>query len=178
MLRTRAAGAMVGLVFGFTIVWSGMTSPSVIREALLFRDSYLFLFFGSAVGTAALGLAIVRRAEMRALLTGSPVRWAREHVERRHIGGAFLFGIGWGVTNVCPGPLATQVGQGIAWALPTAAGAGFGIWAFGRRRGAVDTEPATEPQRPRSLRTSASGSVDNVGCAPDFELSRRSKASA
>jgi uncharacterized protein len=142
-MATRAAGAVVGLIFGFTIVWSGMTSPNVIRGALLFEQSYLFLFFASAVATAAIGLAIVRRANIRAVLTGTPVKWARESVERRHIWGAFLFGIGWGVANVCPGPVATQVGQGIAWSLVTLAGVVIGVGLF-LRQGRAETEPAAE----------------------------------
>ena len=32
----RAAGALIGVVFGFTLAWSGMSDPAVIREALLF----------------------------------------------------------------------------------------------------------------------------------------------
>ena len=33
----------------------------MIRSALLFEDSYLFLFFGSAVATASAGLFLLRR---------------------------------------------------------------------------------------------------------------------
>ena len=51
--------------------WTGMTSPDVIREALLFHNAYLYLFFASAVATATLGLLVLRRARARALLTAS-----------------------------------------------------------------------------------------------------------
>ena len=49
-------GAVIGIVFGIVISWSGMASPEVIRHALLFEQSYLFLMFASAVATASLGL--------------------------------------------------------------------------------------------------------------------------
>jgi uncharacterized protein len=147
-MAKRVAGLAVGLVFGFTIVWSGMTSPEVIRGALLFEQSYLFLFFASAVVTATIGLALVRRLEVRALLTGERVSWARERVERRHVVGAFLFGIGWGIADVCPGPLATQLGQGIAWSLFTATGVVLGLRIF-MGRGHEETEPAAEPAVPQ-----------------------------
>lgn len=143
-MRRRVAGGAVGLVFGFTLVWSGMVSPEVIRSALLFEESYLFLFFGSAVGTAALGLAIVRRARMRALLTGAPVAWARETLDRRHVAGGALFGLGWGVTAVCPGPIAAQVGQGVGWSLLVLAGVLGGVALF-QRQGRPETEPPAEP---------------------------------
>ena len=61
-MRPRLAGLGVGLVFGVVLAWSGMMSPDVIRNALLFEDSYLFLFFGSAVATAGIGLRLLRRA--------------------------------------------------------------------------------------------------------------------
>ena len=40
-----------------------VSSPSEIRGALLFEDSYLFLFFAAAVGTATVGTRIVARLE-------------------------------------------------------------------------------------------------------------------
>src|SRR5438094_535356 len=103
-MRARAAGAGVGVVFGVMLCWSGMSSPVVIRQALLFQKSYLFLFMFSAMATAAIGQALLRHSGARALLTGAPIAWATDHVERRHVVGALLFGIGWGVSDACPGP--------------------------------------------------------------------------
>jgi uncharacterized membrane protein YedE/YeeE len=150
--RARLAGLGVGLVFGVTLSWSGMTSPNVIRQALLFQRSYLFLFFASAVLVAAVGQAILRRARVHAILTPVPIDWVRERVQRRHIAGSLLFGLGWGISDACPGPIATQIGQGILWSLPLAAGVVIGVHLF-LRRSEPDTEPATEPARsaPRAV---------------------------
>jgi uncharacterized membrane protein YedE/YeeE len=142
-MRVRIAALALGLVFGIVLCWSGMSSPDVIRGALLFEQGYLFLFFGSAVATAALGLALVRRRERRALLVDAPVAWAREQPERRHITGSVLFGIGWGVSNACPGPIATQVGMGIGWSLFLLTGVVAGVWLF-LRRSERETEPAVD----------------------------------
>ncbi len=120
-----------------------MSSPDVIRQALLFQRAYLFLFFASAVLVAGVGLALLRRLSARALLVGAPIAWAREHVERRHIAGSILFGIGWGISDACPGPIATQIGQGILWAIPTFAGVVIGVGLFLRRH-ERETEPATD----------------------------------
>jgi uncharacterized membrane protein YedE/YeeE len=144
-MRTRIAGLALGMIFGATLSWSGMSAPDVIRGALLLEHSYLFLFFASAVATAAVGLAIVRRIGGRALLTGVPLRWAREHVERRHIVGSLVFGIGWGIADACPGPIFTQLGQGIGWAVFTFAGALIGVRLF-LARSSRETEPACDPQ--------------------------------
>jgi uncharacterized protein len=161
-MRPRVAGAAIGIVFGITLCWSGMSSPNVIREALLFERSYLFLFFGAAVLTAAVGLQVLRRVQTRAVLTGAPLSWTPERPARRHVVGAALFGVGWGVADACPGPIATQVGMGIGWALFTMAGTVAGVYLF-LRRGARETEPAVDapaaPERP-------SPSAQPVGAAP------------
>lgn len=141
-MRSRAAGLGVGLIFGIVLSWSGMTSPEVIREALLFQDSYLFLFFASAVLVGSVGVTLLRRAGAPALLTGGPIGWVAERPARRHIAGSLIFGVGWGISNACPGPVATQVGQGIAWGLCTLAGVLLGVYLFVRTR--EETEPATD----------------------------------
>jgi uncharacterized membrane protein YedE/YeeE len=137
------AGAGIGVVFGIVISWSGMASPVVIRHALLIQQAYLFLMFASAVATASLGLALLRRRERSAVLTGDPLTYGREPIARRHIAGSLLFGIGWGVADACPAPIAAQIGQGIPWAVFTLAGVSFGVWLF-LRRGATETEPVTD----------------------------------
>jgi uncharacterized protein len=150
-VRGAIAGAVVGVVFGVALSWSGMVSPDVIRGALLFEQSYLFLMFASAVATAWVGLALLRRREAaRALVSGGRLTFARERVERRHVVGALVFGIGWGVADACPGPIAAQIGQGIPWAVFTFAGMLGGIWLH-QRRGAAETEPATDDRAAGAL---------------------------
>jgi uncharacterized protein len=130
----RLAALVVGFVFGLTLSWSGMTDPDVLRDGLLFRDSYLFLFFLSALLTAFLGLRVLKVLQARALLTGEPVSWTAVAPERRHVVGSLLFGAGWAIADACPGPIATQIGQGIAWSLFTVAGVVVGITLFLRTR--------------------------------------------
>jgi uncharacterized membrane protein YedE/YeeE len=123
----RLAGLVVGAVFGVTLSWTGMSSPEVLRQALLLDNAYLYLFFASAVATSTLGLWLLRRARARALLTGEPVGWAREAPRRNHVVGSVIFGVGWAVADACPGPIATQVGQGVLWSLFTITGVVAGI---------------------------------------------------
>ena len=144
-MSARAAAAVLGIVFGVVLCWSGLTSPEVIREGLLFESAYLFLFFGAAVTTAFVGLRILRRRAPRALLTGERVGWEPIEPQRRHVVGSVLFGIGWGVSGVCPGPIATQLGQGIAWGVPTAIGLVGGIVLFGRWQARAQRDPQHTP---------------------------------
>ena len=142
-MSARAAGLGVGLVFGVTLSWSGLASPEVIRDALLLKDSYLFLLFASAVLVAAVGVALLRRAERRALLVDAQITCEPERPERRHLTGAAIFGLGWGIADACPGPIAVQVGQGIGWGLITFVGVVIGVYLFLRRE-QPETEPATD----------------------------------
>ncbi|WP_157592379.1 DUF6691 family protein [Solirubrobacter soli] len=129
----RAAALAVGFVFGLTLSWSGMTDPNVLRDGLLFRDSYLFLFFISALLTAFVGLRVLKVLQARAVLTGEPVSWTAVAPERRHVVGSVMFGAGWAIADACPGPIAAQLGQGVFWSAATAAGLVFGVWLFLRR---------------------------------------------
>jgi uncharacterized membrane protein YedE/YeeE len=138
--RKLVAGLLVGVVFGVVLCWSGMTSPDVIRGALLFEDSYLFLFFAAAGVTSSIGLRLVRGR--RALLTGERVDWRSQRPERRHIVGSLVFGLGWGIADACPGPIATQLGQGIWWSVFTFAGVLLGVRIFLNRQ--EETEPAVD----------------------------------
>jgi uncharacterized membrane protein YedE/YeeE len=149
--RALTAGLLVGVVFGVVLCWSGMTSPNVIRHALLFEDSYLFLFFAAAVLTSSIGLRLVRGR--RALITGERVDWSSQRPERRHIVGSLVFGLGWGIADACPGPIATQLGQGIWWSVFTFAGVVLGVRIF------LNRQEETEPAADRSMGTPATSRV-------------------
>jgi uncharacterized membrane protein YedE/YeeE len=135
----RLVAFVVGAVFGLTLSWSGMTSPDVLRDGLLFRDAYLMLFFASALATAFVGMRVLKILQARALLTGEPVSWTTVRPERRHVVGSLLFGTGWAIADACPGPIAAQLGQGVAWSLATTIGLVLGVWLFLRRQPATAT---------------------------------------
>ena len=146
-MRIGATAATIGVAFGVVLCWSGMSSPEVIHDALLFADGYLFLFFASAVATAVIGLRVVARLRSRAVLTDEAIDCPVDSPARRHVVGALLFGTGWAVAAACPGPVATQVGQGIGWALFTLAGLLAGVWLFDQRQGELATVSLGEPRR-------------------------------
>jgi uncharacterized membrane protein YedE/YeeE len=147
-VRSRGAAAAIGAVFGATLCWTGMSSPVVLRQGLLFERSYLFLFFAAAVSTAFVGLRVLRRRAPRAVLTGEPVAWSPVRLQRRHLVGSVIFGIGWGVADACPGPIATQLAQGVPWSVFTAVGLVAGVWLYLRREEPVATGAAAHPAPP------------------------------
>lgn len=148
-MAKRAAGALIGVVFGVVLSWSGLTSPTVLRQGLLFENAYLYLLFASAVIVSFAGVRALRALRVRAPLTGERVSWRPEPPQRRHVVGALLFGIGWGLADACPGPIATQIGQGIPWGILTMVGVLFGIrMALGRQRPAAQRSRVKAQQEP------------------------------
>lgn len=126
-MTVRVVVAAIGAIFGFVLAWSGMANPDVIREGLLLDSFYLYGLFATALGTSALGIHLLRRFGVRALLTREPIAWDTLRPDRRHVFGSALFGIGWGVSGACPGPIAAQLGGGALWSLATLAGVLVGI---------------------------------------------------
>lgn len=131
-MSTRVAALVFGAVFGFAISWGQFTDPDRLREMLLLEDPYLYLMMGTAIGVGFVGVRLLRRLRVRALLTGAPVTWTTSRPERRHVVGAALFGVGWAVTDACPAPIAGQLAQGVLWSLFTIAGVVLGIALFFR----------------------------------------------
>jgi uncharacterized protein len=118
---TRLVATLFGAGFGFVLAWAQLTDPERIRQMLLLEDAHYYLMMATAfaVGGAATWLLRARRART---LTGELVRVEHPDLERRHVTGSLLFGLGWAITNACPGPIAAQLGQGLWWGLLTLVG--------------------------------------------------------
>jgi uncharacterized membrane protein YedE/YeeE len=97
------------------------------------------------------GLRLLRAARSHALLTDRPIAWTVDRPQRRHLAGSVVFGTGWAIAGACPGPIATQLGQGIGWSLFTTAGLLAGIALYLRRQAVIAT-PRDRPPRARRPR--------------------------
>ncbi|MEA2331254.1 MAG: uncharacterized protein QOH58_1392 [Thermoleophilaceae bacterium] len=133
-VATRVAAVAFGAIFGFAISWGQFIDPDRLREMLLLEDLYLYFMMATAVTVGFLGVRLLRRLRVRALLTGTPVTWSTDRPERRHVVGAAIFGVGWAITDSCPAPIAGQLAQGVLWSLITLAGVLVGIALWFRAR--------------------------------------------
>ncbi|WP_294194692.1 DUF6691 family protein [uncultured Sphingomonas sp.] len=91
-----------GLLFGIGLVISGMTDPARIRAFLDVTGDWnpsLALVMIGAIATAAPFFAYARRRDG----DGGGSQDARR-IDAKLVVGATVFGIGWGLTGVCPGP--------------------------------------------------------------------------
>ena len=150
-MRARAAAAAVGAVFGFTLAWTGLSDPDLIRRGLLFESPYLWELFFGGVAVAFVGKQLLRRLGATALVSGERISWETARPERRHLLGGALFGLGWAVADSCPGPIASQLAQGVPWSLLTITGIVIGIRLHARRQEA----PQPRARRPRAAPAAA-----------------------
>jgi uncharacterized membrane protein YedE/YeeE len=104
-----------GLLFGLGLSLGGMTQPAVVLGFLdIFgaRDPRLVFVMAGAVLTTAIGYRLVLRRS-RPLLA-ERFQWpTSRRIDARLIGGAALFGIGWGTAGYCPGPALASLGAGV-----------------------------------------------------------------
>ena len=103
-----------GLLFGLGLSLGGMTQPAVVLGFLdIFGawDPRLVFVMAGAVLTTAVGYRLVLRRP-RPLLA-ERFQWPMSRrIDARLIGGAALFGIGWGIAGYCPGPALASLGAG------------------------------------------------------------------
>ncbi|AKC71825.1 DUF6691 family protein [Pandoraea oxalativorans] len=108
-----------GLAFGLGLILAGMANPAKVLGFLDIAgkwDPSLAFVMGGAI---AVGLAGFRLAHSQALAwTGEPRAWpAMKGLDKRLVSGALLFGVGWGIAGICPGPALVLLGAGSGKAL-------------------------------------------------------------
>lgn len=97
---------IAGLVFGSGLLLSGMSSPDKVFAFLDFSGSWdpsLAFVMGGAVATAAplFSLARERQEPLVGLAYDQP---DTKRIDGKLLGGAVLFGLGWSLAGICPGP--------------------------------------------------------------------------
>lgn len=125
-------GALVaGLLFGGGLLLSGMTNPATVLAFLDVAGDWnpaLAFTMAGAVLVAAPAFHFIRRS--RRSLLGAEVRLpSRTLVDSPLLAGSAVFGIGWGLSGICPGPGLLLLATGTREALTFMAGVVVGTLA-------------------------------------------------
>ena len=101
-----------GLLFGFGLAVSGMTRPEVVLDFLQLEDLGLALVMGGGAAVTGLAIAAGSRSDRRAPLTGRAYGRRLKSMDRRVLAGGAVFGVGWGLSGICPGAAYASLGTG------------------------------------------------------------------
>jgi uncharacterized membrane protein YedE/YeeE len=121
-----------GCVFGFGLAWSGMARPEVVLGFLQLHDLGLLLVMASSLLVLVLVFLIAPRLRSTTLL-GEPFSHEVKPFHRGLIPGAVLFGLGWGLSGVCPGAALASLGIGNGPVLLAIAAMFVGAWLQARQ---------------------------------------------
>ena len=111
----------LGTLFGFVLSRSGAADYDFIQAMFLFTNSQLYGIIGTAVVLTAPGLWLLQRRGRT--LSGRQISVETKPMHRGTIVGGLLFGIGWSIAGMCPGPILVNIGEGKLYAIAALAGA-------------------------------------------------------
>ncbi len=147
------ASLACGLLFGAGLLISGMTQPAKVLgflDVLGRWDPTLAFVMVAALAVSGAGFALARRSA--GPIVAASHQWPeRKSIDRPLVVGSLIFGAGWGLVGLCPGPaienLATLSPRVIVFVLAMAAGVGLQGWwqARGVRAAAAAGDNALVP---------------------------------
>ncbi|MBI3145025.1 MAG: hypothetical protein HYZ18_07130 [Pseudogulbenkiania sp.] len=110
-MKTLSA-LLAGLIFGLGLIVSGMANPAKVQGFLDLAgawDPSLALVMVGAIGVALLPFRLAQRLKTSWL--GEPLQLpGMREITPRLVAGSVLFGIGWGLAGLCPGPALVLLG--------------------------------------------------------------------
>jgi len=124
---------IVGILFGIVFVKSEVVSWFRIQEMFRFESFHMYGVIGSAVFVAAISVWLIKRFNIKTIY-GEPITFSTKKFNKGQIYGGLIFGLGWGLTGACPGPLFAQIGMGATVVITVLLSAVAGTWVYGKYR--------------------------------------------
>jgi len=100
-----------GILFGFGLSYATMIQPEVVLSFLRLEDFGLAWVMGGGALVTLIAYQYMPRLLRRPLFAPTFDRHSAT-LDRKTLGGAAIFGIGWGISGVCPGPAIAGLGAG------------------------------------------------------------------
>ena len=123
-----------GAVFGVGLAVSQMARPEIVLEFLQFRDFGLAFVMGGASVVVGVTFWALTASGRSAPLTGKRFGRRLKSMDRDVVLGGGIFGVGWGLSGICPGAAYASLGIGNAVILYGVAGMFVGAYLQGYLR--------------------------------------------
>ena len=123
----------IGILFGIVLVKAEIISWYRIQEMFRFQSFHMYGVIGSAVTVGLISVALIKKFKIKTIY-GEKIDFHKKPLNKGQIFGGLLFGLGWGITGACPGPLYAQIGTGATVVIVTLLSAIFGTWCYGKVR--------------------------------------------
>ncbi|NNE05328.1 MAG: YeeE/YedE family protein [Xanthomonadales bacterium] len=110
-MKRLVLAALAGALFGAGLVISGMSNPNKVLNFLDVLgpwDASLLVVMMVAVPVTAIGFKLAWR-QSAPVCGGAFQNPPGRHIDGRLLGGAAMFGVGWGLAGYCPGPALTAL---------------------------------------------------------------------
>ena len=132
-MKQAIVALVAGIIFGVGLAVSQLINPAKVLGFLDIAgrwDPSLLVLMAGAVGVASIGFWLARRRS-------APVFASRFELPTRHdldrplLAGAVVFGIGWGLTGLCPGPAFASLAFGLQETVVFVVAMALGAWLHG-----------------------------------------------
>jgi len=122
-----------GIYFGFVLVRAEVVSWFRIIEMFRFEAFHMYGVIISAIVVGIICLQVIKKLGLTDS-EGKELALDPKSIDlwKSYLLGGIIFGLGWGLTGACPGPMFTLVGAGYTIILVPIASAIAGVWVYGK----------------------------------------------
>ena len=125
------AYTIAGILFGILFIKAEIISWYRIQEMFRFESFHMYGVIGSAIVVGIISIFLIKKFKIKTFQKEDIILQSK-NFNKGQIFGGLIFGLGWGITGACPGPLFAQIGTGSLVIIVTLLSAIFGTWFYGK----------------------------------------------
>lgn len=121
----------IGILFGIVMFKSEAASWFRIYEMFQFKSFHMYGIIGSALALGVVMIQLIKRYQLKSAFGEPIVIPDKTKSFYRYSLGGIIFGLGWGLSGACPGPIFTLLGAGFLPIAVVLVFAVVGTWIYG-----------------------------------------------
>jgi uncharacterized membrane protein YedE/YeeE len=122
---------ILGICFGIILTKSEALSWYRIHEMFHFQSFHMYGLLGSAIATGMLSVFLIKKFKIKTI-SGQDINITpKEFKWKSNLFGGIIFGLGWGLTGACPGPIYAIIGTGLTPFIVVLFAAIIGTYVYG-----------------------------------------------